>query len=141
MPEYRARLCFETIKQLIRAANENVEDFRWPRRFRARAQGSGRTRADTRSIPTDEVFLQPWFVPKKTFFTIRKLLPNCHLMKFQYYFADYGCMRCNRKNEIYGSNGLCKHCNRVIRLRLVFSLKRRFKKIGVNLPDGPMGAY
>lgn len=94
-----------------------------------------------RSLPDDEVFLQPWFVPKKTFLTMRSLLPNCHLMKFKFYFQDYGCLRCGRRDQIYGSNALCERCNHIVRWRLIFCLRRRFKKIGVTLADGPIELY
>jgi len=94
-----------------------------------------------RSLPDDEVFLQPWFVPKKTFLTMRSLLPNCHLMKFKFYFQDYGCLRCGRHDQIYGSNALCERCNHIIRWRLISCLRRRFKKIGVTLADGPIESY
>lgn len=97
--------------------------------------------APDRRMPDDEIFLQPWFVPKQTFLTMRKLLPNCQLMKFKYYFADYGCLKCEKKNQLYSSNGLCYRCNLIVRRRLVGALARRLRRLGNNVPDKPIRSY
>jgi hypothetical protein len=83
----------------------------------------------------DEVFLQPWFVPKDVYLEIRRLLPNIHLSKMRYYFEDYGCLRCGTHGILYGSNGLCERCSVVIRGRLARCLKRRLRKVGVLGPE------
>jgi hypothetical protein len=83
----------------------------------------------------DEVFLQPWFLPKEVYLEIRRLLPNIHLSKMRYYFEDYGCLRCGESGNLYGSNGLCERCSVVIRGRLARCLKRRLRGVGVLGPD------
>lgn len=37
----------------------------------------------------DELFLQPWFLPKPTYLALRRLLPSCQMAKMRYYFDDY----------------------------------------------------
>lgn len=96
---------------------------------------------NSRQTPTDEVFLQPWFVDKKTFLQIRSLLPHCQLMKFSYYFEDYGCLKCERKDKLYASNGLCHNCNLIVRRRLLGALTRRLRKLGNIVPDRPIRSY
>lgn len=83
------------------------------------------------TIIDDEVFMQPWFVPKPIYLAIRRLLPNIHLMKMRYYFDDYGCLRCGESDVLYGASGLCHACNVVVRSRIMASLKRRLKKARV----------
>ena len=48
----------------------------------------------------------------------------------RYYFEDYGCLKCGKKNVLYQSNGLCESCGVVIRHRVKQALMRRLKKIG-----------
>ena len=84
-------------------------------------------------VPIDvELFLQPWFVPLRTYLAIRRLLPSSQLAKMHYYFDDYGCLKCGRTDALYGSNGLCERCSVLVRHRVVISLKRRFKLFGWN---------
>jgi hypothetical protein len=80
------------------------------------------------TILHDEVFMQPWFIPKPIYMTIRRLLPNLHLMKMRHYFDDYGCLRCGEVDTIYGASGFCNSCNVIVRSRILTSLKRRLKK-------------
>lgn len=80
------------------------------------------------AILDDEIFMQPWFVPKPIYLAIRRLLPNIHLMKMRHYFDDYGCLRCSRADVLYGASGLCHSCNVVVRSRIMASLKKRLKK-------------
>ena len=82
-------------------------------------------------ILSDDVFMQPWFVPKPIYFAIRRLLPNIHLMKMRHYFDDYGCIRCGETDTIYGASGFCHSCNVVVRSRLLASIKKRLKKAHV----------
>jgi hypothetical protein len=78
----------------------------------------------------EEIFLQPWFIPRHIYLEIRKLLPNIHLMKMRHYFEDYGCLKCGDRRVIYGANGLCERCTVLIRGRVVRALKRRLKAVG-----------
>jgi hypothetical protein len=85
------------------------------------------------SILRDELFLQPWFLPKPTYLTLRKLLPSSQLLKMRYYFDDYGCMKCGDRAALYASNGLCKSCSIIIRARIALCLAKRFKKVGAQM--------
>jgi hypothetical protein len=89
----------------------------------------------------DEVFLQPWFVSEHTFLAIRRLLPSAQLLRMEYYFEDYGCLRCGRSNVLYRANGFCTACSIVVRCRLVLALRRRFKKLGIPISDDPMPSF
>ena len=83
------------------------------------------------AILSDDVFMQPWFVPKPIYFAIRRLLPNIHLMKMRHYFDDYGCIRCGETDTLYGASGFCHSCNVIVRSRLLASIKKRLKKAHV----------
>jgi hypothetical protein len=102
------------------------------------------TRENTSSGPisiNEEVFLQPWFISKNTFLAIRRLLPSAQLLRMKYYFEDYGCLRCGRSNVLYRANGFCKACSIVVRCRLILALRRRFKKLGIPISDGPILSF
>jgi len=91
--------------------------------------------------PYDELFLQPWFLPKPVYLEIRRLLPSSQLLKMRYYFDDYGCLKCGNRSAVYGSNGMCKKCNIVVRARVILSLKKRFRHIGIEVGRGPIRTY
>jgi hypothetical protein len=74
----------------------------------------------------DDIYLQPWFLPKDTAFAVRRMLPPGYRHRMKFYFEDYGCMRCGKKNVTYGSNGLCKLCAQQVKLKLFFAIKRRW---------------
>lgn len=82
-------------------------------------------------LTKEAIFLQPWFLPIEIYRAIRRLLPYIHLFKMRYYFEDYGCLKCGKKNVMYQSNGLCESCGVVIRYRVKQALMRRLKKAGV----------
>ncbi len=94
----------------------------------AKEQNSGAPGAE---LTNDAIFLQPWFLPVEVYRAIRRLLPYIHLFKMRYYFEDYGCLKCGKKNVLYQSNGFCESCGVVIRHRMKQALKRRLKKVGV----------
>jgi hypothetical protein len=88
------------------------------------------------SVEDDEdLALQPWFLPRSIAWQVRKILPSVHLAKMRYYFDDHGCLRCAKKNVLYGSNGLCENCNIIIRSRLKNCLKRRLRAVGAGELD------
>jgi hypothetical protein len=94
--------------------------------------------AATPEVPLDDpVFLLPWFLPKQVYLAVRRILPNIHLAKMRYYFDDYGCIRCERKDVLYRTNGLCERCNTIVRWRLTECLKRRLRQVGVAPRLGP----
>jgi hypothetical protein len=88
-----------------------------------------------KNLPNDDdVFLQPWYMPKPVSLQIRKILPSVHLAKMRYYFEDHGCLRCEKRAVLYGSNGLCENCAVIVRGRIVNCLKRRLRKVGEGQP-------
>lgn len=80
----------------------------------------------------DQVFLLPWYLPKETYLVVRRVLPNIHISKMRYYFDDYGCIRCERQDVLYKTNGLCEQCNAIVRWRLAHCLKKRLAKVGLS---------
>ena len=72
-----------------------------------------------------EVALQPWFLPRELSWKIRCILPNDYWRKMRYYFDDYGCLRCAQKSVVYGFNGLCRVCYKLIVHRIGFALASR----------------
>ena len=79
----------------------------------------------------DQVFLLPWYLPKEVYLAVRRVLPNIHIAKMRYYFDDYGCIRCERKDVLYRTNGLCERCNVIVRWRLMQCLKKRLGAVGI----------
>jgi hypothetical protein len=74
----------------------------------------------------DDIFLQPWFLSRETAFAIKRLLPREHRHRMRFYFDDYGCLKCGKRNLTYGSNGLCKICMQRVQLKLFLTVKRRW---------------
>ena len=100
---------------------------------RAASKAGGKTTAEEQALTLllDEVFMQPWFLPKPIYLAVRRFIPNIHLMKLRHYFDDYGCLRCGNDDALYGSCGLCHPCNVVVRSRLMMCMKKRLKKAHV----------
>jgi len=69
--------------------------------------------------------LQPWFLPKRISRIIRWLVPSDYRKRLHDYFDDYGCMRCNRLDVPYKSNGMCLGCMSTVYGRLQESIIRR----------------
>jgi hypothetical protein len=74
----------------------------------------------------DEIFLQPWFLPRDTAFAIKRILPAGYRHRMKFYFDDYGCLKCGNRDVSYGSNALCKSCMQEVKLKLFFTVKRRW---------------
>src|SRR6185369_995144 len=72
-----------------------------------------------------EVLLQPWFLPRQLGFKIHAMLPHNYRYKMRFYFDDYGCLKCERRNAKYGFNGFCTVCCEKIMHRTCSALKRR----------------
>lgn len=73
----------------------------------------------------DNIFLQPWFVDYGTACAIRRLLPEGQFRKLRFYFDDWGCLVCRKKNAVYGCNGMCSRCAQRIQKRVLTSLQKR----------------
>ncbi len=84
---------------------------------------------DERSL-LDDVFLQPWFLPLKAAVSLRELLPGNHCHKMRFFFEDYGCLKCGKKNVRYGSNAMCKLCVQQVKLKMLLAIRRRWTADG-----------
>ena len=73
-----------------------------------------------RKISKEELVLQPWFLPARISRKIQWLLPPDFRQRLHDYFVDFGCLRCDRKDVSYKSNGMCRKC-----LMLVFNRLQR----------------
>ena len=74
----------------------------------------------------DDIFLQPWFLPRDLALAIRHMLPPEYRHRMRFFFDDNGCMRCGTTTAAYGSNGFCKPCAQEVKLKLFFTVKRRW---------------
>lgn len=70
-------------------------------------------------VRTDEkTFLPPVFLTKKLRKSVERLLPVGHHQRLRLYFDTYGCLRCSHNDVIYGGNGFCCLCLRMLGKRL-----------------------
>lgn len=76
----------------------------------------------------EDVLLGPWFLGKKVFGSIRHLLPHNYWRRMSYFFEDYGCLRCGRKDLHYGANGMCRKCVWWVKHRVAKSMRKRMEK-------------
>lgn len=100
-------------------------------RYRPRVRSSSKSSRRSAPFGDEDIFLQPWYMPKPVSLQMRKILPSIHLAKMRYYFDDHGCLRCERRNILYGSNGMCENCSVIVRGRLASCLEKRLKHVGV----------
>jgi hypothetical protein len=70
-------------------------------------------------------------MPKPVSLQMRKILPSIHLAKMRYYFDNRGCLRCERRDFLYGSDGMCENCSAVVRRCLANCLEQRLRSVGV----------
>lgn len=82
--------------------------------------------ADPNQQLIETIFLQPWYLPKKIAVTIQNMLPPDHKHKMHFYFEDYGCLKCGRRNVPYGANALCRKCLHQAVYRFFFAIRRRW---------------
>lgn len=85
-------------------------------------------------LQVQDLLLQPWYLPRRAAFTILKVLPPHYQKRMRDFFDDYGCMRCDRRNVAYRSNGFCDECAMLIYRRMTASANRRLK-------DRPRNTY
>lgn len=79
-------------------------------------------------LTSDELLLQPWFLSQRVQLAIQSLVPPSYKKRMHNFFDDYGCMICTN-NELYGANGMCRHCNANVRSMLRASARRHLKNI------------
>ena len=75
---------------------------------------------------TDTLLLQPWFLPREISNAIIRLLPVSHQDKWVSTFQDWGCWKCERREVIHQSLGLCLKCYGLVSNRLKSSIVRRY---------------
>lgn len=73
---------------------------------------------------SEEVLLEPWFLPKEIADEILRLLPIPHRKRWAKYFEKWGCIACGRKDVIHAGNGFCDLCRHRIRSRLKTAIKQ-----------------
>lgn len=74
---------------------------------------------------------QPWFLPKVISQKIIRIVPPGYRKRFRFYFDDFGCLGCGRKDIPYRSLGFCEVCHSKITIRMRHSLKRHRRELGV----------
>jgi hypothetical protein len=81
-------------------------------------------------LTADELLFQPWFLSAEIAQAIRVLIPPGYQRKMRDYFDSYGCMKCDRRDGVYQSNGMCKLCVNVVRIRLRKCIQQRLSGTG-----------
>lgn len=67
---------------------------------------------------------QPWFLPKVVSKKILSLIPPGYRKRLRFYFDDYGCLMCDRKDIPFRALGFCENCHSLITRRMYRSMKR-----------------
>lgn len=62
--------------------------------------------------------LPPIFLTRKQRKSVERLLPASYYQRLRRYFDTYGCLRCSYNDLIYGANGFCRLCLRMLEKRL-----------------------
>lgn len=88
--------------------------------------------------------LPPVFLTRKLRKTIERLLPAGHHQRLRIYFDTYGCLRCSCNDLIYGGNGFCRLCLRMLGKRLLkidAELRKRLSVAPTELQDAYLRPY
>lgn len=67
---------------------------------------------------------QPWLLPIEVSQRIIRLIPPGYRKRFRFYFDDYGCLRCRRKDIRFLALGFCENCHSMVAKRMRRSMKR-----------------
>lgn len=83
--------------------------------------------------PRDVTVLDPFFRPRQESNAIRCQQTVTERNLWALYYARYGCLRCDGKDEPHESNGLCANCHRTIVTRRngLVDGKRKYGEFGV----------
>lgn len=103
-----------------------------------------RTRASLTRVRAQRNSLPPLFLSKKLRRSIELLLPAGHHLRLRSYFDNHGCFRCSRRAVIYGANGFCELCLRMIEKRLLKvdeQLQNRFSEPPPDLQEAYLRPY
>lgn|SRR5215469_4212589 len=88
-----------------------------------------------------DALLQPWFLSLETAKAVIRMIPRAYFSRMRWYFEDYGCLRCRKKNEPYGGNCLCVYCRHLTALRISRSMKHRLKSVKMQKSRSTEPAY
>lgn len=95
--------------------------------------------------PNDKTnILPPVFLTRTVRKTIERLLPAGHHQRLRSYFDTYGCLRCSCNDLVYGGNGFCRLCLRMLGKRLLkidAELRKRFSEIPTQLEEEYLRPY
>ena len=86
-------------------------------------------RVDARNI------LPPFFLTRSLRKSIERLLPPGHHQRLRRYFDIHGCLRCSCNDLVYGGNGFCRLCLRMLGKRLLNIDAELRKKLSEARPD------
>src|SRR5690242_12300150 len=96
-------------------------------------------------IRTEEKnILPPVFLTRSLRKSIERLLPAGHHQRLRLYFDTYGCLRCSCNDLIYGGNGFCCLCLRMLEKRLSkidAELRKRVSEPSPDLEEAYMRPY
>src|SRR5579871_2664796 len=97
---------------------------KYKREFRGRLVSPVRKRSK-QTLSIEELIVQPWFLPKPVAKQFRRLVPADFRQRMQNCFIDFGCLRCERRDRVYGANGMCVECKQLVCSRVVASGNKR----------------
>lgn len=109
--------------------------------MRRKAVRARRCCMNKRMTVSDDLILQPWFLTKSISHAVRRLIPHQFESRMHWYFDDYGCIRCGRRNTLYRANGFCSYCRATIKRRLMQSIKRRANTVANDTVQPPSKWY
>jgi hypothetical protein len=84
---------------------------------------------------TERKTLPPLFLTMELRRAIERLLPAGHHQRMRSYFDTHGCIRCSHNDVIYGGNGFCHLCLRMIEKRMRKIDKHLENRISEPPPD------
>lgn len=92
---------------------------------RISAKISSTVRKSSNRSPVLEVLLQPWFLDVETAQTVQKMIPRKFFSRMRWFFDDFGCVRCGKRNLEYAGSGFCVNCHARVARYILESMKRR----------------
>jgi len=75
-------------------------------------------------MQSESASFEPFFQPKRIADAIKRLQTVDEQHVHSYYFADYGCRICNRRDVRHAALGMCAKCYRIQAYRNTVALRR-----------------
>jgi len=94
--------------------------------------------------PKEKHILPPVFLARNLRKSIERLLPAGYHQRLRLYFDTFGCLRCSCNDLIYGGNGFCGLCLRMLTKRLQkidSELRKRLSEPSPDLEEAYMRPY